>query len=634
MCASLRALLDAPDREVVKFLQDVLDAVFDILTETYRPDRADVDVDDDEQSDAAGPLALSCVLRVTGLVSEHQFAQFRAPLDSYVQDGFCNPLAAGPLLRLAAVRVERGLRARADDELAGRRLLRLARGLPYLLRFAARSRDLRAELAARDPRDLRDSPRDDHDALATEQLLSRLADVMSRADSGALLVQGSVLKYLPQCAPALLRLLPASRVSSALVTLLSRLPAARLPTQRAHALLELARGPLLAEAAPRRVLLPHVAATLRTFLLQRLEVSVCVIPARLPLPPAPCVVLSNSCRTSPHPAPHRTNNNTRHRDPDRPDGAVSQTEERGEDAAARRSADKLARVLGAELAGDPGGADGGSGRGGHSGSLWRAQVDVCAGVVADLVALLPPRGELEVDGDDAAESDRELLCRELLPPLVRIVLGREPGGGDQGGREQDSSSGEEEGGTSDTGDEGARRRLVAALMDLLLASGPRELRAVLCASPGRAEREQPARDLVRVSRVLWTRPCFPPHWAAMLRLQAHALLTGLRALVTVMAEQFPPRASPRLWRDWCRAVMSTADGAPPALARRTAARLARDTWTGLPAIQRAALLPEVVGPQLSLSLLPDPVVRATCMPLFHDMMLLELQEEPTGRIDK
>lgn len=85
--SSLRRLLTVPSEEIVKFLQDILDALFDILTQV--PDESGVEDDDDSY----GELTLSCLLRVMSLVTDHKYQHFQPLLDVYIERGFCNTLA-------------------------------------------------------------------------------------------------------------------------------------------------------------------------------------------------------------------------------------------------------------------------------------------------------------------------------------------------------------------------------------------------------------------------------------------------------------------------------------------------------------------------------------------------------------
>lgn len=161
---------------------------------------------------------------------------------------------------LRAVDAEAGERAQ-------RRLLQCTKSLEYIVRVVARSRELRVALPDPERRGEATASfvRDVHALLDAFALLMRAGDA-------ALLGQGSCLKYLPAAAPHLVRVLPTRTVAAGVASVLAALPWRRLATQRALALLELARGVLLAEPAGRDHLLPALSASLRRLLSDHHEV--------------------------------------------------------------------------------------------------------------------------------------------------------------------------------------------------------------------------------------------------------------------------------------------------------------------------------------------------------------------------
>lgn len=77
---SLNALMNVKGEEVVKFLQDVLDALFNILMQN--PD-----------SDTYDSLVFNCLLYVITLVSDRKYQHFQPVLDLYIQESFSATLA-------------------------------------------------------------------------------------------------------------------------------------------------------------------------------------------------------------------------------------------------------------------------------------------------------------------------------------------------------------------------------------------------------------------------------------------------------------------------------------------------------------------------------------------------------------
>lgn len=78
---SLRTVIEEKSGEVVKFFQDILDALFDILM-----DNADTEMYDE--------LVFQCLLAVIGLVSNNwKYQHFEPVLDLYIKESFSATLA-------------------------------------------------------------------------------------------------------------------------------------------------------------------------------------------------------------------------------------------------------------------------------------------------------------------------------------------------------------------------------------------------------------------------------------------------------------------------------------------------------------------------------------------------------------
>ncbi|CAK1594456.1 unnamed protein product [Parnassius mnemosyne] len=247
---ALERLLLVPNEELVKFLQDILDALFNILTQ----------VEEDQEGyteQSYGVLVFECLLRVISLVADHKFQHFQPVLHVYIDESFCDALAYEKLISVMSWVV----RAADCGEAALKRLLLCMKCLENLMRLVVRSTQLRAALA-HPPH----TPRAPHATCPQlEEFLEALVWLM-RCGDHALTCQGSALKYLPHAIPHAIKIFPEVELSAYCVLALDALPLGRLSKQRLLALLELARGPLAREPAARARLLPHLAATLRALL--------------------------------------------------------------------------------------------------------------------------------------------------------------------------------------------------------------------------------------------------------------------------------------------------------------------------------------------------------------------------------
>lgn len=77
---SLNALIKVSPEEVVKFLQDILDALFNILVQNEDPQKFDI-------------LVFTCLLTLIEIVSEIKYQHFQSVLDLYINESFSATLA-------------------------------------------------------------------------------------------------------------------------------------------------------------------------------------------------------------------------------------------------------------------------------------------------------------------------------------------------------------------------------------------------------------------------------------------------------------------------------------------------------------------------------------------------------------
>lgn len=77
---SLNALSNVPGEEVVKFLQDILDALFNILVENDNPEKYD-------------QLVFMSIIHLIETVSDLKYQHFLTVLDVYINESFSATLA-------------------------------------------------------------------------------------------------------------------------------------------------------------------------------------------------------------------------------------------------------------------------------------------------------------------------------------------------------------------------------------------------------------------------------------------------------------------------------------------------------------------------------------------------------------
>ncbi|NWX10556.1 DOCK2 protein, partial [Caloenas nicobarica] len=128
LAGNLQNLMHVDGGEVIKFLQDTLDALFSIMMEN-----SDTDVYD--------TLVFDALVFIVGLVADRKFQHFNAVLEAYIRQHFSATLAYKKLLSVLTQYVEHASRGEPCEP-----LLRTFKALEYVFKFIVRSRRLFAQL--------------------------------------------------------------------------------------------------------------------------------------------------------------------------------------------------------------------------------------------------------------------------------------------------------------------------------------------------------------------------------------------------------------------------------------------------------------------------------------------------------
>lgn len=181
---SLTQLLKVSPEEIVKFLQDILDALFDILVRNKDPLRYD-------------DLVFQCLIQLIEIVSDKKYHQFQSVLDLYINESFSSTLAYEKLVNVlerhflnAFNSIEQEpdpLLANGTDRPSERKLYKTIKNLQYIMKFIIRSRVLCANYF------------ETHDKFAFETRLEELMGLFVQLiamPNPLLRSQGAILKYL------------------------------------------------------------------------------------------------------------------------------------------------------------------------------------------------------------------------------------------------------------------------------------------------------------------------------------------------------------------------------------------------------------------------------------------------------
>lgn len=181
---SLTQLLRVSPEEIVKFLQDILDALFDILVKNTDPLRYD-------------DLVFQCLLLLIEIVSDKKYQHFQSVLDVYINESFSSTLAYEKLINVLERHFLNAFNS-IDNELdtilinendrpSERKLYKTIKNLQYIMKFIIRSRILYANMF------------EGRDRFSFETRLEELMGLfvqLIQLPNPLLRSQGAILKYL------------------------------------------------------------------------------------------------------------------------------------------------------------------------------------------------------------------------------------------------------------------------------------------------------------------------------------------------------------------------------------------------------------------------------------------------------
>nr|XP_032651218.1 dedicator of cytokinesis protein 5 isoform X4 [Chelonoidis abingdonii] len=169
---NLKKLMDVEGGEIVKFLQDTLDALFNIMME----------MSDNETYDF---LVFDALVFIISLIGDIKFQHFNPVLETYIYKHFSTTLAYVKLTRVLNYYVQN-----ADDSSKTELLFAALKALKYLFRFIVQSRVLYLRFYGKD---------EDGDEFnnAIRKLFFSFNVLMDRPLEEAVKIKGAALKYLP-----------------------------------------------------------------------------------------------------------------------------------------------------------------------------------------------------------------------------------------------------------------------------------------------------------------------------------------------------------------------------------------------------------------------------------------------------
>ncbi|KAF8795296.1 Dedicator of cytokinesis protein 1 like protein [Argiope bruennichi] len=247
---NLLSLMKVDGEEIVKFLQDTLDALFNILMQN-------------SDSELYDNLVFEALIFIIGLVSDRKYHHFRPILDLYIRENFSATLTYNKLIVVLKYYVDNALQKENQET-----LLRTMKSIEYIFKFIVRSRQLFAALNE-------DKGRESFE-ISMNQLLHSITSMMLYDTDSTLLVQGACLKYFPFTIPDILSVFDGLELSNVLVKLINNVPRDRLTKQKMMCVNDLVHSDLFRIPECRLILLPMICNQIKNLLERKDEMELSI----------------------------------------------------------------------------------------------------------------------------------------------------------------------------------------------------------------------------------------------------------------------------------------------------------------------------------------------------------------------
>ncbi|XP_014661425.1 PREDICTED: dedicator of cytokinesis protein 1-like [Priapulus caudatus] len=247
---NLQSLTNVDGEEIVKFLQDTLDALFNILMHN-------------SDSDIYDNLVFDALVFVISLISDRKYQHFKPVLNTYITENFSATLAYNKLMVVLKDYVQ-NVPERQNLDM----LLKVMKSLEFIFKFVVRSRVLFAALN-------NGKGQGPFQAMLSS-LFSTISAMMMYTQDSMLTVQGAAMKYLPSVIPDVLTVFSAEDLSRLLVELINNVPQERLKRQKMMCVNDIVHSSLFAIPECRAILLPMISSQLHHLLEVKDELETCV----------------------------------------------------------------------------------------------------------------------------------------------------------------------------------------------------------------------------------------------------------------------------------------------------------------------------------------------------------------------
>uniref|UniRef100_UPI00398F7855 dedicator of cytokinesis protein 5 isoform X1 n=2 Tax=Pristiophorus japonicus TaxID=55135 RepID=UPI00398F7855 len=230
---NLKRLMEVDGSEIVKFLQDTLDALFNIMMETSESETYDF-------------LVFDALVFIISLIGDIKFQHFNPVLETYITNHFSATLAYVKLAKVLNYYV-----ANAENSEKTDLLFAALKALKYVFRFIIQSRKLYLRIYG--------TEEDDNEFYESiRKLFLSFNSLMDRPLEESVKIKGAALKYLPTIVNHVMLVFDPIELSVLFTKFIQSIPDNQLVRQKLNCMCKIVQSELFKQPECRDILLPLI----------------------------------------------------------------------------------------------------------------------------------------------------------------------------------------------------------------------------------------------------------------------------------------------------------------------------------------------------------------------------------------